>query len=180
MLLVILGGYWYLSVYRPVEGTVRPSQELFLSECQEAAQDYAVWLQASVDGADACDSSSRFRKPFCLASVTGDESSCADAAPDTVEACQAIARKDPAGCADNPYCAAYLGETSGCAQLGLERRSCEAAVRKDSSYFSSGESQSDCQDIAMHDWAITSRDATLCGQIADATLKTDCIEKISR
>ncbi|MBI4145010.1 hypothetical protein HY493_02285 [Candidatus Woesearchaeota archaeon] len=180
VLLVLIGGYWYWFVYRPVEGTISPSRELFMSECQEAVQDYAAWLQASVDGASACDASSRFRKPFCLASVTGDSASCADAAPDTSTACNAIAAKDKNACADNNYCLAYLGDDAGCAQLGNERLACAAAVRKDAAYFSSGESQSDCQDLASRDWAVTNHDAALCGSIANADLKAECLDTLSR
>jgi hypothetical protein len=66
-----------------------------------------------------------------------------------------------------------------CSELGLTRFACEAALRNDAEYASSGQLENDCAQLALLEAVAESRDKRNCNQLENPVLKEECLTMLS-
>lgn len=73
-----------------------------------------------------------------------------------------------------------LPETiSGCTRQGLKRFACEAALRNDNTYASSGELENDCKQLALFEAVVESNDKRNCKMLEKTVLREECLTMLS-
>ncbi len=176
--LFIAAGAWYFWYLAPPL-IPEETQDLMVAFCEAQSKDYGAYTRAVLANDSILCEQARTFKRVCIAKVKRDSTVCDNADLHLQNTCRALAANDPSLCKDDSLCAALLGDIQKCSTAGFTRFACEAAIRGDQAYFTSGRAREDCIDSVKYEEIGESENRRACKSLRNPVLREECIASLT-